>query len=224
MSDIECHLAPVLRYRRPPADTAPSHLLGHECPKGLAVLHGVADGFITTDGLFRVFGFEGDNQLPSLDEWNLSDWKRDYGSLAHGVLFIAEDIFGDQYGYDFRSKRQFVKFYCEGGEIEALDGGLNWFIAALVDPIAFGALDAELIEAARVSGRWPSDNEHLAFKLPLIAGGERNASNLGIESVALHLGMLAQISRQTLDQDDGTPIARFTTPDSARQPPTPGRG
>ena len=187
--------------------------MGYESPKGLITLLGVADGFITTHGLFRVFGFGRDDRLPSLEDWNLSQWKEAYGSLARGILFVGEDVFGDQYGYDYRGKRRFVKFYCEGGEIEPLEGGINWFIEALVDPLGVGALDRGLIEAARTKFRWPSDNEHLAFRLPLIAGGERAASNLGVESVALHLGTLAQISRRNLDQADGTQIARFTSRD-----------
>lgn len=209
MSEIEDHLAPVLRYRRPPSGEVPQDVVGYECPKGLITLLGVADGFITGDGLFRVFGFGHDDQLPSLEQWNRSEWKQAYGPLAHGIVFIAEDVFGDQYGYDFRGKRQFVKFYCEGGEIEALEGGINWFIEALVDPFGSGALDGELVKAVRLRGKWPSHKEHLAFKLPLIAGGDRTVDNLEVESVDLHLGILAQLSRQNLDQVDGTPIAHF---------------
>lgn len=210
MSEIETLLAPVLHHRRPPSRIAPHTVLEYECPKGLIALLSVADGFITTDRLFRIFGFGHDDQVPSIEEWNLSEWKNAYGSLAQGILFIAEDIFGDQYGYDFRSKRKFVKFYCEGGETESLEGGINWFMEALVDPFGSGALDGELLKAVRHSGSWPAANEHFAFKMPLIVGGKREVENLEVESVNLHLGVLAQISSFNLSQADGTPIARFT--------------
>lgn len=219
MSDLESHLAPVLLYRRPPAGLAPSRAMGYECPKGLAKLLGVADGFITTHGFFRVFGFGGDDRLPSLEDWNRAEWKQAYGPLARGIAFIAEDVFGDQYGYDFRSRRQFVKFYCEGGQIEPIEGGINWFIEALIDPLGLGGLDRELVEVARLNGRWPTDKEHLAFKLPLIAGGKRDASNLGVETAALHLGILAQMSSRNLKEADGTHIARFTCLDGSASTP-----
>src|SRR5262245_14473493 len=97
-SELEQHLASVAVIRRQPQAKLPSEVQGFECPSGLLALFEFADGFISKDRLFRVFGMTSDAQIPSVEVWNTSEWKTAYGSLAEGLLFIAEDIFGDQYG------------------------------------------------------------------------------------------------------------------------------
>lgn len=208
-SELDHYLASVVAYRRTPVAAPPHQLLGLECPKGLLALLEFSDGFITRDRFFRVFGMTSDEQIPSIEEWNKSDWKLAYGPLADGLLFVAEDIFGDQYGYSFRGeKREFIKFYCEGEEIELL-GGINWFLGALATPVKSGAIDGQLIAAAAAKGLNPSSNEHLAFTVPLVVGGCRDVSNLAVESVPLHLGMLAQLSLRNASLADEAPIAVF---------------
>jgi hypothetical protein len=81
------------------------------CPKGLRALLEFSDGFFTRDGVFRVFGIENLGAIPGIVEWNSSQWKKGYRALAEDLLFIAEDIFGDQYGYSFRDERRFIKFH-----------------------------------------------------------------------------------------------------------------
>ena len=211
MNNLNTILSPILEYRLPPAVDLPSHLLCHECPKGIRALLEVANGFITTNRLFRVFGTKPDSLIPSIDEWNATQWKVDYGNLASDILFIAEDIFGDQYGYRFGEKREFVKFYCEGGETEVIKDGINWFIASLLNPFTGGALDVGLTQSSQSLGIIPKANEHLAFKIPLVIGGKRDIENIAIESVALHLGTLAQLSRKNLGLSSGAKISVFRT-------------
>ncbi len=217
-NELECHLAPVVTFRRAPVLAVPDELLGYPCPKGLSALLEFSDGFITLDRCFRVFGMTNDEQIPSLEEWNKSEWVQGYGPLTEGILFIAEDVFGDQYGYRFSGgKREFIKFYCEGGRAESLEG-INWFIQALATPVESGALDGELLSAAAARGFDPTANEHLAFRVPLIIGGRRDVSNLAVESVSLHLGTLSQLSLRNADLRQSSPIAGFSSEESPEKP------
>lgn len=211
MSELRTLLADVLQYSRPPLDTIAPLLGVLDCPKGFATLLGVANGFITKERLFRVFGSEGDELVPSVNQWNASPWKEDYGPQIAKVVFIGEDVFGDQYGYRFGETREFVKFFCEGGDVEAIPDGINWFIEALLDPFGIGALDKFLISQSHDLAMTPNADEHLAFKVPLIVGGKREVSNLVVESTAMHLGLLAQLTRRNRELPEGARIDSFRT-------------
>lgn len=179
---------------------------GHDLPKGAIALLNVANGFVTRTRFFRVFGTHPTSEVPSLAQWNNSEWKCEYGHLAKDVIFIGEDIFGDQYGYLFQGERPiFVKFYCEGGSIEPIHDGINHFIQSLIEPKETVLLDWSLLNKASQAGKFPAANQHLAFRVPLIVGGSPTEANLAVESVALHLGTLAQLSVRNQALPDKTP-------------------
>jgi len=172
----------------------------------------VADGFITKDRRFRLFGTHQIGQLPSVYEWNQSPWRNCYGHLMTDVFIVAEDIFGDQYGYDLGhgNAGQFIKVLCEGAERVALaPNSLGEFLVQKVLVESPTAYDYDLALRAAERGLMHRDTEHLAFELPLIANGEYSETNLQIESPALHLSILGQLSSQIADKEEGTPIRRF---------------
>lgn len=189
MSDFSAALLANCQVVRPPLLVDPGAYL----PASIQAILKVANGLITRGGLFRVFGTQSGPGLPSLEQWNSSDWKRGYQQLAENFLIVAEDIFGNQYGYQ---NGQLCKFYCEGGSLEVVPDGINRLLAELIQPGQAGLIDLELVEAARQLGLQPQPGEHLAFKLPLVVGGSYEAANLGVESVELHLGTLCQMSVQ----------------------------
>ena len=171
-----------------------------------------ANGFVTRDGFFRFFGTEGLGELPSVEAWNCSAWKHEYGDIFFQTFIFSEDIFGDQYGLvrNENESHQLLKIYCEGGKREHLPfNSVEEFLmrSVLVDlPTTY---DYALAVAARAAGILPCIGEHLAFSLPLIAGGAYDIENLTREPVALHLGVLAQMTRQNASLSDGSPIGRF---------------
>src|SRR5262245_40506529 len=63
---------------------------------------GHADGFIVRDATFRFFGLTATGQLPSIEQWNAEPWIAEYRELTKDIVFVAEDLFGDQYGFSFR--------------------------------------------------------------------------------------------------------------------------
>ncbi len=194
---------------------------GHVLPPDYWEVVRAADGFVTHHGFFRFFsassegpqGIRFRNASPSVDA---------YGALLEGFVVIAEDIFGDMYGYsaDETGAPRLSKFYCEGGEIESCEpSGLPAFLARRLFVQQPDAFDLALASEALGSGIVPGLDEHLAFTLPLIAGGEYDVENLAVESTELHLGLLGQMSLAHSELPDGTPISGFTDDPSS----VPGR-
>ncbi len=121
---------------------------------------------------------------------------------------MAEDIFGDLYGYAFDGETcALTKVFCEGGERVACEpGDVVEFLRKRVFSDSPSAFDSRLAHEALSAGLRPDNGEHLAFALPLIAGGSPSVENLTVEPVELHLGVLAQLSLTNSATPDGTPI------------------
>ena len=169
-----------------------------------------ANGFITRNRIFRVFGTEGDETVPGIQEWNNSEWKLDYGDKTHNLLFFAEDIFGNQYAIQTHDgKVSLLRFLCEGGDVETVSGGVRVLIDAFISPETSTLLDWALVNAAFQRGLSPNPNEHLAFEMPLIAGGDYSVDNITVENSELHLGILSQLSRELQNYPTGMKITRF---------------
>jgi hypothetical protein len=162
-----------------------------------------------------LFGETGDAEIPSIGEWNSSNWKKEYGPLASDLVFIAEDILGDQYGYQYKRdvEAEFVKFRCEGGKVEHIEGGIQSVIDFMVCPDESTLLDLSLVSSAFARGMHPSSDQHLAFRVPLVVGGAYEVGNVSVESIALHLGMLSQLSLKNMTLPEGTPISKFINRD-----------
>lgn len=111
---------------------------------------------------------------------------------------------------DEGAEKEFVKFHCEDGQVQSIQGGISQFIEALIDPTRTHLVDLDLLSLAEHKGLHPSAQEHLAFRVPLCVGGEYSVANLAVESVELHLGMTLQLVAQSLDAPDGTRIHGVT--------------
>ena len=196
--------------------TGDRHMLvhGYRLPVDYFDVVADANGFATDGALFRFFGINTNLGFGDLQDQNERPWIAEYGSLCARLVFIAEDVFGDRYAFAFKPEddaaMSVVKFYCEGGEIEVLPFlHLSDFLNDSVlrsEPIAF---DYKLARAALEAGIRPGLSEHLAFKLPLIAGGEYSLENLGIETSEMHLGVLGQLTSQMQSLPTGAKIVRF---------------
>jgi hypothetical protein len=184
-----------------------------QLPSDYAAVLMQANGFYTSDGAFRLFGTRSLGELPSVTEWNASAWRESYGGILEGLMLVAEDVFGDQYGYEIGCSQSssLLKIYCEGGERKVLEQReLGTFLEESVlieEPTAY---DFKIFQQARSLGLRPELDEHLAFELPLIVNGEYDISNLHVEPTTLHLGVLGQISLNNRGLANATPIRRFT--------------
>lgn len=184
---------------------------GFELPPDFHSIIKIANGFISQDRAFRFFSVGSETKKGELQTWNDSTWKLEYGSLLKDIVIIGEDLFGDQYGYYFGGGVvQFVKFLVEGGVVELIEDDLCQFLCNMVLTHTPNAFDWKFAHLAFESGiTKPQVDEHLAFSLPLIAGGDYSIANLTIEPSLLHLSVLGQMSRNIRSLRNGTQISRF---------------
>ena len=212
MSEFSTDLVSSCDWSIPPNQSLFDEQSAFNLPSEVLEILAVANGFITKGRIFRFFSTVGDERIPSISDWNKSEWKHAYGNFLNNVTFICEDIFGNQYGYFIEDGRAvFISFHCEGGSMDVLPNGINEIRQAIVAGIEAKLVDGMLVNEAFDHGMRPAHDEHLAFKLPLISGGEYTIDNLAVESVALHLGVLSQLSAENLKHGDQSPITGFTS-------------
>jgi hypothetical protein len=191
-------------------DAQPS-IGAHKLPHDYFQILAHANGFVTRNADFRFFGLEPCGGLPDIKTWNAGAWVSEYGELVRDIVFVSEDVFGDQYGFSFRdSTPRLTKFWCEGGKLEPLPHASleEWLLRAVLTS-APSFFDQRLCAEARRSGLQPEASEHLAFALPLITGGEYGVGNLEVLDAQFHLHLLGQLSLKNLSQPEGARISRF---------------
>jgi hypothetical protein len=187
----------------------------NECqlPDSYCSLLETANGFVLKRSWFRLFGVKPGLAHLDIHEWNRSPWIAEYGELAAGLVFFAEDVFGDQYAFRFVSPTReptVVKFWCEGGEVQDL--GVTSLERWLLDTVFSGEpsfLDRSLAVAAFQKGLRPSGKEHLSFILPLVTGGSAEVENLEVLDRVFHLHLLGQLSLKNQRLPEGERIVRF---------------
>lgn len=94
----------------------------------------VHNGVSAFNGGLRIFGTIS-NLLPAIAEWNRSElWKVEYHGIDEGLYFFAEDVFGNQFGFD--SQGAVFRFLAETGDREACGQSFEkWLEMLLADPI-----------------------------------------------------------------------------------------
>ena len=77
----------------------------------------VHNGLSAFNGGLRIFGTVSD-PLPATEEWNSTSegWRAAYHELDEGLYFFAEDILGNQFGFDRQG--MVYRFLAETGDRE----------------------------------------------------------------------------------------------------------
>jgi hypothetical protein len=161
------------------------------------------NGFYAYNRGLHVFGDCDDPPFHSLQRWNAPDgWIKDYGNLAQGLFFFAEDTFGDQFAWD---GSQVVRFVAETGEREILNSDLVAFFKALVlDPDGELGL-AVLDDWIKVNGPVP-EGKHLFPSTPIVLGGSLDPSQIVPIDPFENMRFKADIATQIADVPDGERI------------------
>jgi hypothetical protein len=135
----------------------------------------VHNGLSAFKGGLRIFG-TGSSLLPGVEEWNRGDlWRCEYHGLDEGLFFFAEDIFGNQFGFDSHGK--VLRFLAETGDREPcgenFEGWLQILLADPTEELSLWLLDDWLRENPK-----PKLSEHLCPKVPFVAKGPTECGNL----------------------------------------------
>lgn len=145
-------------------------------------------------------------QIPGqmdLERWNSPQlWRRDYGELAVGHLFFAEDALGDQ--YSLRGDG-IAWFDAETGAIEEFAISLDeWASKIIATPGECTAWPLAHVWQERHGALTPG--ERLVPKIPFVMGGRYDLDNLYSLDAVEAMRFRAHIARQIKDLPDGSRI------------------
>jgi hypothetical protein len=171
-------------------------------PPDLGTLETPPVGLMPFGGALRLFGSE-EASLPALDRWNDAQlWIAEYGELADGLSFFAEDAFGNQFAWDGAGV---VRFTAETGTREWMsDSAAAW--ANIVADDQDQWLNRWLHEdwVARNGPLAPS--MHLAPKVPFAFGNPWEAAELFAVDRWDDMGFKGSIAHQLKDVPDGSKV------------------
>jgi hypothetical protein len=133
------------------------------------------NGFYCFENALHVFATRSGAGTLSLSEWNETDrWRQEYKELDRGGLFVAEDVFGDQFCILAES---IYSFDSETGEMTAFADSVEQFAERVMDEFetVTGFPIAHLWQIAH--GALPA-GQRLVPKTPFVLGGAFEIDNL----------------------------------------------
>jgi hypothetical protein len=138
-----------------------------------------------------------------LERWNMDVlWRGEFGRAAEGLLFFAEDVFGEQFAL---SDGKVWRFNPESGERKEFADDLNEWAKKILADYSYETGYEQAHEWQQKNGRL-MDGLRLIPKTPFILGGEYKAENLFAIDAAKGMRYRADIAKQIRDLPDGTPI------------------
>lgn len=175
----------------------------------LEQMYAVRNGFLAFDRALRVFPAVRPVHPLSLSGWNKPRlWRDTYGSLADGILFFADDIFGGQ--FCIKGGKVFV-FEPETGALEWLADDLDGWAARIM-------ADTDLYTGRPLARAWQKKNglldpaQRLIPTLLFTLGGEFTVDNLVAKDAVTGMRIRGPIAQKIHDLPDGTKI-RFVIED-----------
>ncbi len=159
------------------------------------------NGFECFESALHVFPSNGGDQ--SLEAWNARKlWRDAYEGMADDFLFFAEDAFGNQFAI---ADDQIVMFDAETGEVEVVASSLEEWARKVLADYDYMTCYPLAHSWQQKNGRLPR-NHRLVAKIPFVAGGEFEVSNLYAAEAAKAMRHRGDLARQIRDLPDGASI------------------
>src|SRR4051794_34543182 len=144
-----------------------------------------------------------DTDLPSIAAWNDRDrWVGEYGDLAAGLVYFAEDAFGNQFGWD---GSQVDRLAAESGRRSRVcRGAREWWQLINEDPDEWAV--------AWLHDQWVSEagpvrlTDHLAPKIPFVLGSEATVDGLFVVDRWEDMTFKASLATQLRDAPPGAKV------------------
>ena len=161
------------------------------------------NGFYAFEQALHVLPSQSMGESNGLDSWNTPGlWISNYGGLAEGCYFFAEDIFGVQ--FCIRSDGIFT-FDPESGALEAVAGSIDDWANAILGKY-------EILTGYPLAHAWQMENgrinpgQRLVPKQPFVAGGAFTVQNLYAVDAVAGMRQRANLATQIRDLPDGAAI------------------
>lgn len=192
----------VVSVAGPPLGPAVSGAVG--VPAELGELLTLSNGFFAFESALHVLPSapvpEG---TMSVQLWNDTDlWRVGYGSLAHGLFFFAEDVFGAQFAL---GESGVVTFDPETGNVADMASTLEGWADRLLQ-------DYEMLTGFPLAHAWQQRHGQLAAtkrllpKRPFVLGGEFTLENLYALDAVEGMRLRAELAAQIRTLPEGAPV------------------
>jgi len=176
---------------------------GPQLMKALSDALSCRNGFFAFEGALHVFPSGKSTMSFCLEEWNSDSlWRAEYGGLANGSLFFAEDAFGIQFCIRNNAVHSFDP---ETGNLEQISDSLDGWAAAILN-------DYEFMTGYPLAHQWQLSNgaipsmHRLIPKVPFILGGEYSVSNLFSIRADAGMRFRGDLARQLRHAKPGTQV------------------
>jgi hypothetical protein len=164
------------------------------------------NGFYTFEHALHVFPFGSDvTGAMTLEDWNsITLWRSAYGHLADGLLFFAEDSFGDQFCLS-NTRSGVFRFASETAETVHLAESIEEWAELILSNYEFET-------GWPLAHEWQTRNGILEFgqrlqpKIPFVYGGEYKIENLWAGDAVKGMLFKAEIALKIKDLPDGAQI------------------
>ncbi|KAF1721287.1 SMI1/KNR4 family protein [Pseudoxanthomonas wuyuanensis] len=170
----------------------------------LAQVLDAKNGFDAFESALHFFPAQTSLLSVGIDEWNDPDgWTKEYGDLAAGCLFFAEDIFGGQFCIASSCVWQFDP---ETGEKNLMAASLDEWAKKVLD-------DYEVLTGHPLAHAWQKKNGplpegmRLVPRIPFVCNGEFALSNLILMESEKGMRIRGSLARQIHDLPDGAQIS-----------------
>jgi hypothetical protein len=165
-----------------------------------------ANGAYLHDHALHLLGACAEPSSHSLAAWNApATWRDAYGGLADGLVFFAEDAFGDQFAYAGRGG-EVVCFEAELGRVVPVAASFaDWLDLMAQHPASL--LPLEVVAAQRAQGRPLVAGVQLFAYPPLFSPESQEAVDIGHVDAVEAMRFRGSLARQIRDLPVGTRVA-----------------
>lgn len=177
--------------------------IDHAIYRELIDLLGRKNGFYAFESALHVLPFSRALDPMGLLAWNSNDlWRSNYGNLAQGLLFFAEDAFGGQFAL---KNRGVYLFNPETADTEFMGECLDEWAEKILN-------DYNYHTGYSLAHEWQSlhgplkPGSRLLPKMPFVVGGEFHVNNLRVTDAVEGMKRRAVIAKKIHDLPDGAKV------------------
>lgn len=126
-----------------------------------------------------------------------------YGELTNGLFFIAQDVFGNQFGF---KNGEFIFFNIETAETSILANDFIEMLSVILEDVDFYTGNGFLKWYEMFYKEKIEYNQRICPKIPFVLGGEYESQNFHIQSYPNYIFLNANIAKQIFDLPDGLDV------------------
>jgi hypothetical protein len=185
------------------ADVVPEEIGPGPRGRELAALLRRRNGFYAFASALHVFPFGAARQGYDLEAWNAPGlWREEYGDLADGHLFFAEDAFGNQFSL---LDDRVVLFDAETAEPKPIADEVSGWVEEIVAQHRFLTGWPLAVEYQEAHGPLRADRR-LMPRTPFVLGGDYVVENVRATIAVEAMRVRGVLARQLRDAPDGTTV------------------